>query len=555
MVRFSLFVCALIGNFVVPPVWAGASTTVAGEIIPGRYLVQLADGVSPHECAAEMDQMLPEVAPGDIFSEALTGFVCEIQGTSSAEVEATVSAIAADPRVVGIEVARVMTVPGLQEEVEAPFNGRNGELRRFRQILFKTPVPQITPQGVDRVDGDLHPGTGAGIHLAQIDSGFPLDHEDWPLPAGGVDFVNEPGVAFGQDTLGHATMTGGVIVAQDNGFGVVGIAPDIDLWFVKIFGSSAFGSSLDAFRALEWVASTRTDADPNNDMDIALLEFDLLGNSPAFCDAISRMTSLGIVVVAAAGNSQWDAGLNSPANCPDAIAVSSMSDSDGLPGGIGDLLSQFERDDYFSVFSNYGSVVDIAAPGARVLTTSINPLTPYRSPHGTSMAVPHVAAAAALYLEAHPGATPTQFREALLSGAWSQHGTFGFLGDPDQTSHPHGPGLDEPVLNVNAPELGGRPLRVELAALSAADVFRGEPYDILARPKSLEETGVGVTIHATVNGPGGTQLLGAQSLPIAGGTKGKAQFEDICDLTPGLYTATVTIEQSGATASVPFTIK
>ena len=110
----------------------------------------------------------------------------------------------------------------------------------------------------------------------------------------------------------------------------------------------------------------------------------------------------------AAGNDGKDAVGTSPANHPDVITVSAIADSDGKCGGVG-TTGSFGKDDYFASFSNYGSKIDIAAPGVNIYSTFKG--SSYATESGTSMATPHVTGAAALYKSTHSNASPAEVKK------------------------------------------------------------------------------------------------------------------------------------------------
>src|SRR3954454_7293147 len=128
--------------------------------------------------------------------------------------------------------------------------------------------------------------------------------------------------------------------------------------------------------------------------------------------AICNSVAAGITYVAAAGNDTEDSGTSVPAAYSEVLDVSAMTDTDGLKGGRGPAGCWNTPDDGLSFFSDFGSVVDIAAPGDCIVSTF--PGNQLRVMSGTSMATPHVAGAAALWRAGNPNATPAQVRAAIL---------------------------------------------------------------------------------------------------------------------------------------------
>ena len=154
-----------------------------------------------------------------------------------------------------------------------------------------------------------------------------------------------------------------------------------------------------------------------NEIDVVNLSLGQPGFSFPYFTATAVLVSRGVVVVAAAGNDNIDANYVAPANIPRVITVSAITDSDGKCGGAGPAIRESKThifqpniisnpDDFFGSYSNFGSAVDLAAPGSRIL--SINNTGGYSTASGTSLAAPHVSGAAALYKSLHPTANPFQ---------------------------------------------------------------------------------------------------------------------------------------------------
>ena len=135
-------------------------------------------------------------------------------------------------------------------------------------------------------------------------------------------------------------------------------------------------------------------------------------------------------VVVAAGNERKDAATIVPATYEEVITVSAFTDVDGKPGGQGVSACTRDGDVTFAPFSNYGSDIDIAAPGVCIHSTWLN--GKYQSLDGTSMATPHVTGAVALYRAKNPGATGAAVRTWLEGPASRPNASpYGFTGDPD----------------------------------------------------------------------------------------------------------------------------
>ena len=281
---------------------------------------------------------------------------------------------------------------------------RRAEIAYVEQDQVYAAFQQTVPTGIRRCDADAVPGliTGGNVTIdadvAIIDTGLDATHPDLNVQPQGVRFYsNKNRMATDskwQDDNGHGTHVGGIIGARDNGIGVVGVAPGARLWAVKVLDSSGNGAASTVLAGIDWVVQRAATFEVAN-MSLGG------GFSQAINDAVKKGTQAGIVFVVAAGNSGWDAANYSPASEPTALTVSALDDNDGLPGGLGGLTAWGEYDDTLAQFSNYGEVVDVCAPGVQILSTyptSLGDHTGYATMSGTSMAAPHAAGAAALYI-------------------------------------------------------------------------------------------------------------------------------------------------------------
>ena len=276
---------------------------------------------------------------------------------------------------------------------------------------------QILPNDQNRVDADLSSaksGDGTGTvnaNIAILDTGVLKTHPDLNVYKC-FSFVNNPtsGTPLNtcNDADGHGTHVAGTAAAKDNDIGVVGKAPGAKIWAMKVLGDDGSGTFSDILEALDYVASHA------NEIDVVNLSLGGEGTYPPAENAITKLVNnKGVVVVVAAGNSDMDANNFTPARTPAAITVSAISDTNGKCGGGGPATTFGDPDDSFASYSNYGSVVDIAAPGSEVYSTFKN--GNYATMSGTSMASPNVAGAAALYISMNPSATPDQVDVALKS--------------------------------------------------------------------------------------------------------------------------------------------
>lgn len=270
---------------------------------------------------------------------------------------------------------------------------RNPTIRYVEHNGRMWPIGQTTPYGVRQVSADItinNGETASGVSIAILDTGIDATHEDLKTNIGqGIDCGGSRcREAVADDDRSHGTHVAGTAGAVDNDLGVLGVAPAVTLHSVKVLGDD--GGTYDAV-----AAGIEASADAGH--DVQNMSFGG-GHSDLVTDAMRYAASKGVVMVAAAGNSgSCSDCVIFPAAAPETIAVSATDQND-------DLAS----------FSSSGPEIDLAAPGVDVLSTVPDDRYAYAS--GTSMAAPHVSAAAAVLIAS--GVTDREtVRETLKESA------------------------------------------------------------------------------------------------------------------------------------------
>jgi hypothetical protein len=249
--------------------------------------------------------------------------------------------------------------------------------------------------GLDRSDQRALPlsttysysADGTGVHVYIIDTGINLGHAEFSGRLGiGFDAVTAGGTAA--DCNGHGTHVAGTV-----GGTLYGIAKKVSLHPVRVLNCAGSGSYSQVIAGIDWVTTNRVIP--------AVANMSLGGGfSQALNDAVTYSIGRGVTYAVAAGNSNANACSSSPSSTPSALTVGATNSNDQKAS-----------------FSNYGSCVDIQAPGVSITSAWYNSATATNTISGTSMAAPHVAGAAALYLSTNPSATPGQAATALTTNA------------------------------------------------------------------------------------------------------------------------------------------
>jgi subtilisin len=297
---------------------------------------------------------------------------------------------------------------------------------------------QVTDWGIQRIGADLNAGNkGSGVTVAVIDTGCDMTHPDltgaYLYSAGqpisyNVIYPSRPA----DDGQGHGTHCAGIIGARDNTFGTVGVAPDCNIMPVKVLSDRGWGLNSWVIGGIDWVAANA----PTYNIRVSSMSLGG-GFDPATNAAIDNGSALGMTYVVAAGNSYADAAGASPASAATAICVSALQNGSTNPAT-----------DYFSTFSNWGTTVEVIAPGTSIYATFRGGR--YATLSGTSMACPHVAGCAALWFSTHAGTGGVNNRDAVLA-ALVTRGTPGPAGGwptVPAASRPDPDGVGEPLVKA-----------------------------------------------------------------------------------------------------------
>jgi subtilisin family serine protease len=264
------------------------------------------------------------------------------------------------------------------------------------------------PWGLDRIDQRNRPlsgtytynFTGAGVRVYVIDTGIRTAHTQF---GGRASAVFDAFGGNGQDCHGHGTHVAGTV-----GGSTYGVAKSSLLRAVRVLNCSGSGSNSGVIAGVDWVR--------NNHIAPAVANMSLGGGASSALDtAVNNLSNAGVAIAVAAGNSNANACNSSPARAANAITVGSTTSTDAR-----------------SSFSNFGTCLDLFAPGSGILSAWATSNTATATLSGTSMASPHVAGVAALYKQANPSASAATVRNAIVNNATTNVVTNAGTGSPNR---------------------------------------------------------------------------------------------------------------------------
>jgi subtilisin len=383
----------------ITPASQAVPSSGGSESIAGAYIVVLEDGTSVRHVSADHARRFGADVE-HVYRSALSGYSARMSASQAERV-------AADARVAWVQLDR--TVHATAQSLPTGINRANAELSATAAI-----------NGSDQ---------RVNVDVAVLDTGIDLDHPDLNVHTTGARNCSTGRSA--DDGNGHGTHVAGTIGALDNTSGVVGMAPGARLWPVRVLNNAGSGSWSSVICGIDYVTAHASQIEvANMSLSGGGADDGSCGatNNDALHAAICESVAAGITYAVAAGNDASNAAGLVPAAYNEVITVSALADFNGQPGGGAAATCRSDVDDTFANFSNYGSDVDLIAPGVCISSTWKG--GGYNTISGTSMATPHVAGGAALYTATHPSASPSTVKSALQSAGntgWND------ADDPDNT--------------------------------------------------------------------------------------------------------------------------
>ena len=466
----------------------------SGSYVPDSYVVVLKDTASlardgvPASANGLAARYSGKV--GRTYSHALRGF--EVSTSESAA-----RRLAADPAVQYVQRNAIYTIQDTQ--------------------------PNPPSWGLDRIDqrnlpldnSYTYPNTAASVHAYIIDTGIRFTHQTFGGRAvSGRDAVDNDNDAT--DCNGHGTHVAGTV-----GGSQYGVAKAVQLVGVRVLNCSGQGTTAQVAAGIDWVTA--------NAIKPAVANMSLGGGADTTLDnAVVNSINSGVTYGIAAGNgdvfgNRQNACNSSPARVPAAITVGATQNNDAAAS-----------------FSNFGTCVDILAPGVNITSSWMTNDTATNTISGTSMATPHVVGAAALVLQAHPAFTPQQVRDQLVNDS-----------TPNVVTNP-GTGTPNRLLFVGA---GGPPpandFSISVAPTSGSVTAGGSTS---ATVSTTTTSGSAQTVSLSASGlPAGASASFSPASVTSGGSS-TVTFSTTAATPAGTYNVTITGTGTSATHTAGYTL-
>jgi subtilisin family serine protease len=309
------------------------------------------------------------------YGDALNGFVMKFPTDMGAS---AVVSLSQDERVALVEQDSIVTIAE-DNTVNTTQSGATWGLDRIDQRS-------------QRLNGTfVYNNTGAGVRTYIIDTGIHTSHTQF-AGRGSYGYDAVDGSLPADDCHGHGTHVAGIVGGQ-----TYGVAKDVQLIAVRVLNCSGSGPTSGVIAGINWVTSQKA-SNPNIP---AVANMHLGGNvSAALDNAVQNSINRGVIYVIAAGNENANACNYSPARVASAITVGATTSSDSRAS-----------------FSNYGSCIDLFAPGTSIPSAGYSSNTETATVSGTSMATSHVTGVVALYLQTNPTAAPSTVASTLINNA------------------------------------------------------------------------------------------------------------------------------------------